>query len=162
MTRIGTGEIVGIGVDAVEVDRLRRMLVRRPALIDRLFTSGEQSYAARAGDPAERFASRFAAKEATMKVLGGGIGTFRFADIEVVRPDLGAPHLEVHGAAAEAAERAGIGGWHLSLTHTDRTAIAFVVADRGHSSLPSHPPGSATPGSATPGSATRRAGAPAT
>ncbi len=123
--------VLGIGVDAVEVDRLRRVLGRRPGLAARVFTEGERDYAGRAGDPAERLATRFAAKEATMKALGGGIGTFRFTDVEVVRLGRGAPSLALHGSAARAAARAGVARWNLSLTHTHRTAIAFVVASGG-------------------------------
>jgi holo-[acyl-carrier protein] synthase len=128
----GIGSVVGIGVDAVEVDRLRTVLGRRPGMARRLFTPGEQDYARRASDPTPRMATRFAAKEATMKALGIGLGSIRFDEVEVVRVGLDAPTLVLHGSAAERSRRAGVVRWHLSLTHTDSVAMAFVVAEGGH------------------------------
>jgi holo-[acyl-carrier protein] synthase len=124
----GTG-LIGIGVDAVEVTRLRRLLARRPSMAGRLFTDDELAYCHRATDPIPRLATRFAAKEATMKALGVGIGAFRFSEVEVVRVGLGPPALRLHRAAADLAERSGVSGWHLSLTHTEEMAMAFVVAE---------------------------------
>ncbi len=121
--------VVGVGVDAVDVDRFRRVLERRTHLADRLFTGAERAYADGASDPVPRMATRFAAKEATMKALGVGLGSFAFADAEVVRLGLDGPYLLLHGAAAELAHRAGVVRWHLSLTHTDRMAMAMVIAE---------------------------------
>jgi holo-[acyl-carrier protein] synthase len=125
---VGTG-LIGIGVDAVEVIRLRQLLARRPSMARRLFTEGELAYCNRATDPIPRFATRFAAKEATMKALGVGLGAFRFSEVEVVRVGLGPPSLLLHHAAADLAARSGVSGWHLSLTHTEEMAMAFVVAE---------------------------------
>ena len=125
---VGPG-LIGIGVDAVEVTRLRQLLARRPSMAGRLFTQGELAYCTRATDPIPRFATRFAAKEATMKALGVGLGAFRFSEVEVVRIGLGAPHLLLHDAAADLAARSGVSSWHLSLTHTEEMAMAFVVAE---------------------------------
>ena len=69
--------MLGIGVDAVDIDRFRGILSRRPHIAERLFTSGEQEYADRYSDPAPRLAARFAAKEAALKALGAGIGAAR-------------------------------------------------------------------------------------
>jgi len=121
--------VLGIGVDAVDVDRFRKVLSRRPHLSQRLFTSGEQEYAARAADPALRLAARFAAKEAALKALGVGLGAARFCDIEVIRSTDGAPLLSLHGEAALLASKAGITQWHLSLTHTSSVAVASAVAE---------------------------------
>ncbi|MGH9088903.1 MAG: holo-ACP synthase [Acidimicrobiales bacterium] len=118
--------VAGVGVDAVDVDRFRDVLGRRPAIADRLFTDGERADGR--GDP-ERLAVRFAAKEATMKALGRGIGSFGWRDVEVVRAASGAPSLRLTAAAAEVARRQGVARWHVSLTHTGRVAVALVVAE---------------------------------
>ena len=123
--------VVGVGIDAVDLDRFSRVLARRRHLADRLFTEGELAYARSASDPVPRLSTRFAAKEATMKCLGVGLGAFPFHDVEVVRSGLDAPRLVVRGRAAQLALRAGVTGWHLSLTHTDHVAMAVVVAS-GH------------------------------
>ncbi|MGA3148947.1 MAG: holo-ACP synthase [Acidimicrobiales bacterium] len=125
------GTVVGVGVDAVDIERFRRVLGRRTRLADRLFTGGEQAYAGAASDPVPRLSTRFAAKEATMKALGVGLGAFPFTDVEVVRHGLDAPCLVLHRSALELAGDAGVLRWHLSLTHTDQVAMAVVVAEGG-------------------------------
>ena len=76
-----------------------------------------------------RLAVRFGAKEAVMKALGVGLGSFAFRDVEVARDDdSGAPSLALHGAAAALAEARGVRAWQVSLTHTDSTAMAVVLA----------------------------------
>jgi holo-[acyl-carrier protein] synthase len=124
-----TGAVVGVGIDAVDIDRLRATLARRPTLARRLFTPTEREYAALVPDPVPRLATRFATKEAVLKALGLGLGAFGFHDVEVVRHGLDAPGLVLHAAAAEASRTAGVVRWHLSLTHTDLVALAVVVAD---------------------------------
>ena len=121
--------VTGVGIDAVEIDRFTRVLARRAGMAGRLFTPGELAYARSAAAPAPRLSTRFAAKEAAMKALGVGLGSFPFHDVEVVRDGLDAPRLVLHGAALALARRAGVTRWHLSLTHTARTAMALVVAE---------------------------------
>jgi holo-[acyl-carrier protein] synthase len=122
-------EIRGMGTDLVEIERFRLALQRRVSLPARLFTDGEQHYAYEHHDPVSRLAVRFGAKEATMKALGAGLGAFAFREVEVVRDDdSGAPALALHGAAAALAEARGVRAWHVSLTHTDTTAMAVVLA----------------------------------
>jgi holo-[acyl-carrier protein] synthase len=118
--------IGGVGVDAVDVARFGAALDRRPAIADRLFTAGEQRDGR--GD-VQRLAARFAAKEATMKALGGGIGSVGWRDVEVVRLESGEPSLRLSAAAASLAARRGVAHWHVSLTHTASVAIAMVVAE---------------------------------
>jgi len=120
--------VIGLGLDAVEIDRFRRVLARTPAIADRLFTDGERAYGARFADPAPRLAARFAAKEAVMKALGVGVGAFGFHDVEVVSAPSGAPSLALEGAAAALAEAQGVTAWRLSLTHTHTLAVAVAVA----------------------------------
>ncbi|PLS76030.1 MAG: holo-ACP synthase [Actinobacteria bacterium] len=119
--------VIGIGIDAVDIERFRRVLARTPALARRLFTDDERAYAARFADSAPRLAGRFAAKEATMKALGVGLGAFGFHDVEVVRDPSGAPSLTVRGAAAALAGEQGVTGFRVSITHTDLSAHAVVA-----------------------------------
>jgi holo-[acyl-carrier protein] synthase len=123
------GAVVGVGIDAVDIDRFRRVLGRRAHLAARVFTDGERAYARAAADPVPRMSTRFAAKEATMKALGVGLGAFPFADVEVVRIDLDAPTVVLHGSARALADGAGVVRWHLSLSHTEQVAMAVVVAE---------------------------------
>ena len=120
--------MIGLGVDLVDVDRFRRALARTPALTTRIFTPSERSYAETASDPTERYAVRFAAKEAVMKALGVGLGAIDWHDVEVRRASSGAPSLWVAGRAAALAEDAGIRCWLVSLSHTASTAEAVVIA----------------------------------
>jgi len=120
--------IRGLGTDLVEIERFRLALQRRTSLPDRLFTRSEQDYAYGQHDPVHSLAARFGAKEAVMKALGAGLGAFRFRDVEVVRDDTGAPALSLHGAAADLAAERGVRAWQLSMTHTDVTAMAVVLA----------------------------------
>jgi holo-[acyl-carrier protein] synthase len=136
------GSVVGIGVDAVDVARFRRILARRPGFAARYFTDTERADSGRSLDPAESLAARFAAKEAVMKALGVGIGGFALTDVEVCRAEgegagRGAPSLVLHGGAATLAGARQAGPLHLSLTHTHKVAIAFVVAERSPSCSPS-------------------------
>jgi holo-[acyl-carrier protein] synthase len=118
----------GLGIDVVDVERFRRAMQRRPRLAQRVFTDAERAYASLARDPAPRLAARFAAKEAVMKALGVGIGAMGMREIEVTRAESGAPDLVLAGRAAALALHRGVGGWRLSLTHTELVAIANVVA----------------------------------
>jgi holo-[acyl-carrier protein] synthase len=107
--------MIGVGVDAVEVDRFRQVLARRPGLAERLFTGGELDYARR--------------KEAVLKALGVGLGAARFRDIEVVRADSGRPALRLSGRALALASARQVRCWHISLTHTAVQAVAVVMAE---------------------------------
>jgi holo-[acyl-carrier protein] synthase len=132
---VGGSAIVGVGVDAVDVERLRGILTRRPGFAARYFTEAERADAGRSPDPTESLAARFAAKEAVMKALGTGLGGFPLTDVEVGRtegdgPTRNAPFLVLHRAAADLAEQRQAGRFHLSLSHTEHVAIAFVVAER--------------------------------
>jgi holo-[acyl-carrier protein] synthase len=122
------GPVIGVGVDAVDVERFRTALRRRPRLADRLFTVAERAEASRRRDPVPGLAARFAAKEAVMKSLAVGLGAFDFADVEIVRGPGGAPRLGVAGRAAELAAQRAVAGWHLSLTDTAAVAVAVAVA----------------------------------
>lgn len=119
--------VVSIGVDVVEIDRMRRITEGREGFVRRVFTDGESSYARLARDPGERFAARFAAKEATMKALGVGLGGVDFRDMAVVKASTGAPSLVVTGRAKARADQLGIERWLITLSHSDTIAIAVVA-----------------------------------
>jgi holo-[acyl-carrier protein] synthase len=121
--------MIGIGVDVVEIERFRRSLARTPTMRERLFTAAELAYVAPKADPVPSLAARFAAREAVMKSLGLGLGAFGFHDAWVERAPSGAPALVLTGRAAELADAAGVRRWHISLTHSDLVAVAYVVAE---------------------------------
>jgi holo-[acyl-carrier protein] synthase len=123
--------IVGIGVDEVEVARMAAVLERTPTFRRRSFTEPEADYCdAVPGLAAERFAVRFAAKEAVLKAMGLGIGACKWREIEVARdPESQKPWVVLHGAAVDLAKERGITTWHLSMSHTNVRATAFVVAE---------------------------------
>lgn len=123
--------VIGHGIDLIEVERIEDMLDRHGGrFMDRCFTVREQAYC-EAGGPrrAERYAARFAAKEAVLKALGTGLaGGISWTQIEVVRSDEGRPRLELREEAAQVAESAGVRSWLLSLTHIEKLSMASVLA----------------------------------
>ena len=121
--------VIGIGIDLVDIDRFRASLERTPSMRTRLFTAVELEYVAPKADPIPSLAARFAAREAVMKALGVGLGAFGFHDVWVERAASGVPSLVVTAAAADLASAAGVTTWHLSLTHSDHVAAAYVIAE---------------------------------
>lgn len=121
--------IVGLGVDITEVPRMREMIERRgqPAL-RRLFTPAEIAYCEEHRNKYERYAGRFAAKEAAMKALGTGWRHgVRWVDIEITRAASGKPSLELRGVAREFADRLGVKHIAITITHTEKLALAQVI-----------------------------------
>jgi len=120
--------IAGVGVDIVDIARLKAALARTPGLAERLFTEAEQVAVRARHTPADSLAGCFAAKEALAKVLGAPAG-LRWTDAEVLRSGNGRPFIAVRGTVADAARAAGIGVWHLSLSHDGGFCVAVVVAE---------------------------------
>ena len=120
--------MIGIGVDLCDVERMRSALDRTPTLRARVFTDEEQSYCDARRDPSERYAARFAAKEAVLKAMGLGIGACGWREIEVLRAESGAPSVVLHGRARELSDERGIHTWRLTMTHTHGLAEAIAVA----------------------------------
>jgi holo-[acyl-carrier protein] synthase len=116
-----------IGTDLADVAEIRNALVRQPSFAARVFTEAERAYCEIAKDPAERYAARFAAKEAVLKALGTGLAGAPLTDIEVRRAPEGRPLLHLAGRAAALAEAAGVRSWLISLTHTATQAHAMVA-----------------------------------
>jgi holo-[acyl-carrier protein] synthase len=109
--------ILGVGIDAVPVDRMRLALERSPRLAERVFTAGELAYASGRGRPVASLAARFAAKEACRKALRA---VLPWRSVEVTS-EAGAPSLRVDGRADLR--------FHVSLSHTDDLAVALVIAE---------------------------------
>ena len=123
--------ILGTGVDLAEVDRVQRSIERfGERFLNRVYTAGEIAYVQRKANKYERYAARFAAKEAGMKAIGTGWRRgVRFQDFEVANLPSGKPTLRLHGVAAEVAAKLGVKHISLSLTHTALQGMAFVILE---------------------------------
>jgi len=120
--------VVGLGVDIVEIERMRTALERRPRMKERLFSEEERWYCEHKTRPEIHYALRFAAKEAVLKALGSGFSGMRFRDVEVARDAKGRPYPILRGAAEARAAELGVTEAHLSLSFTHTTAVASAVA----------------------------------
>lgn len=127
-TVVTSGQVLGLGVDVVDIPRFRAVLARRPAVAARLFSPDELAYAATLANPAPTLAGRFGAKEAVMKALGVGIGALDWIDVSVNRQPGGSPELVVRGRAAQLAEDRGVAAWEVSISHTSTIASVTVLA----------------------------------
>lgn len=124
--------IVGTGIDIAEVERIAASLERfERRFIERIFTAEEIRYCESKANKAERYAARFAAKEAGMKAIGTGWNHgVRWKDIEVQRLPGGRPTVVFHGRASEFFSKLGAQRAHLSLTHTKGVAMAVVLLEQ--------------------------------
>src|ERR1700733_3293593 len=123
--------IVGTGIDIAEVPRIRQSIERfGQRFLQRIYTPGEMRYCDSKANRYERYAARFAAKEAAMKALGTGWNHgVRWCDCVVVRLPGGRPTIAFHGKAAELATRLGAKNVALSISHTTEQAIAQVILE---------------------------------
>jgi holo-[acyl-carrier protein] synthase len=120
--------MLSTGVDIIEIKRIAAVLERyADRFLHRIYTPGELEYCR--GRPS-KLASRFAAKEATMKALGTGVRGVGWRDIEVVRAPSGAPSILLHGRARNRAERLGVVEISVSMSDSRDNAVAFVVTRR--------------------------------
>ena len=119
-----------VGVDLIEIERVRRALERYPRFRERCFTETERAYCDSRPNPAQSYAGRFAGKEAVGKALGFGVArAFAWRDIEIAgRPK---PSVHLSGRVAAWAERVGAGSIDLSMTHSRELANAVAVVDDG-------------------------------
>lgn len=119
--------IVGIGVDLIEIDRIRKAAGRQSFLV-RCFTDTEiKMYS----ENVRMLSGNFAVKEAVSKAFGTGFRNFEPKDIEVLRNELGKPYVNLYGNAKLMAEELFINDIHVSITNTEKYAQAFVIAERG-------------------------------
>ena len=120
--------IYGIGVDQVDLNRVRKLLNKSKTKFEkRCFTQNELIYANRFDDPAKRLGARFAAKEAVMKSLGKGWRQLSWKEIEISGG--GKPEVILHGKAKELASELNIDNVHVSLSHEEDKAIAFTISE---------------------------------
>jgi holo-[acyl-carrier protein] synthase len=119
---------VTVGVDLIEIPRIRRALERYPSFRERCFTDAERAYCESRPNPAQHYAARFAGKEAVGKAIGFGVArAFAWRDVEIAgRPK---PQVRLSGRVAAWAERVGAGSLDLSMTHSRELAAAVCVAD---------------------------------
>jgi holo-[acyl-carrier protein] synthase len=124
--------IISIGIDIIEVARIREVLLRTPRFAERVFTRAERDYCdSRGAVAAQHYAARFAAKEAALKALQTGWrGGISWQDVEVSARESGAPYLIFTGHVLTVFEKFGATATHLSLSHTSEHAIAQVVLER--------------------------------
>ena len=114
------------GVDIIEIPRIQAALVRHgERFLERVFTPAE---VAECRGRADALAARFAAKEATTKALGTGIGPVSWREVETLHKRSGEPYLILHGRAQQVADFLGLTTWAVSLSHSRDNAIAVVVA----------------------------------
>ncbi|HTP70005.1 MAG TPA: holo-ACP synthase [Dongiaceae bacterium] len=121
--------IVGMGIDVAEVKRIREVFESQgERFVRRVYTEAEAAYCEQFKNKYERYAGRFAAKEAAMKALGTGWSRgVRWVDVEVVRQRGGRPILQLHGEARKIADRLGVKHISMSITHTAEQAFAQVI-----------------------------------
>lgn len=123
---------VGLGVDIVEIERMRRVLTRTPSFARRVFSEAERAYCDAKANPEVHYATRFAAKEAVVKALGTGFSEgIGVRDIEVRRTTKGRPYVVLTGRAREVARDQGVREMPLSLsfTHTEAVACAMAITE---------------------------------
>jgi holo-[acyl-carrier protein] synthase len=120
------GGVLRCGIDSIDIQRIEDGIARLgERFLNRFFTAAERADCL---DKPHRLAARIAAKEAVGKALGTGIGDVSWKEIEITNDPRGRPILTLHGAAAKLAADMGLIEWDVSLTHTDTTASAVVVA----------------------------------
>ncbi len=120
---------VGLGIDLVDIARMKRILERTPSFAAKVFSEAERAYCDARANPEAHYATRFAVKEAVVKALGTGFTQgITVRDIEVVRNAKGAPRVALHGRAAEIAREQGVLSLPISLSFTHEEAVACAMA----------------------------------
>ncbi len=120
--------IKGNGVDIVEIERFKKIIIEKPKFLKRFFTDDENLMFKNKQMKAETIAGNFAAKEAVSKAFGTGVRGFNLLDIEVLRDELGHPFVNLYNGAQRVATEKGIETLMVSISHSNENAIAFVIA----------------------------------
>lgn len=124
--------IVGVGLDNVQTKRMQEVLLKWADRVeDRVFTEEELAYSRTKGEPHFHLAARFAGKEAFFKALGKGLSEgMSWTNVNILNDELGKPYITLRGRARELADSMEVKVIHLSLTHTDESAIAVVILEK--------------------------------
>ncbi|MFB3844907.1 MAG: holo-ACP synthase [Candidatus Cloacimonadaceae bacterium] len=123
--------IAGIGIDIIDINRIRRVLANNPSFREKVFSAAEIAYCEAKANPSLSYAVRFAAKEAFMKALGSGWNQdVRWVEIETLNLESGAPELRISGITAETLARKQISRIHVSLSHEKDYAVANVILEQ--------------------------------
>ncbi len=120
--------IKGIGIDIVEIDRIKQAVAKNNRFIDRIFTAGEKEAFEKRNYSSQTIAGYFAAKEAVSKALGTGISNMRWKDIEILKDSLGKPYVKLHNNAKNLAYSMNIDEVFVSISHSRENAVAQAVA----------------------------------
>lgn len=123
--------ISGLGIDIIEVERIKRAVEKNERFLTRNFTKNEIEYFHKKADNYTSIAGNFAAKEAVSKAIGTGFRGFNFCDIEILRDELGAPVVNIYAGAQMKAKELGIAGFMISISHTHEYAVANCIAIKG-------------------------------
>ena len=121
--------IIGVGIDIVEIRRIKSAMEGNERFLEKIFTSGELEYLRSRNLRPEYVAGRFAAKEAVSKALGTGFRGFDFKDIEIDRTTLGKPLVILKGKAKLIAKKEGQYNIHLSISHGEDSAVAYAILE---------------------------------
>ncbi|HTF16995.1 MAG TPA: holo-ACP synthase [Chryseolinea sp.] len=123
--------IVGIGIDMIEVDRVREKIDRNAAFREAVFSADEIAWCERQTNKAENYAARFAAKEAFLKATGRGLALgYELANIEIINDSWGRPLMRLAGVYLEEASKSNWNRIHVSLSHLKQTACAVVIIEQ--------------------------------
>jgi holo-[acyl-carrier protein] synthase len=121
-------EILGIGIDLVEIGRMEKAIARHEEFVSRVFSPRERELCEDYARPARRYAACFAAKEAASKALGTGVMGFTWQEVEMLRDDKGQPYLALSGRAQELASSKGVDEILISVSHSRGLAVAVAQA----------------------------------
>lgn len=121
-------DILGIGIDLVEIARIERAMARHENFVSRIFSARERERCEDCPRPARRYAASFAAKEAASKALGTGVRGFALPEVEMLEDENGRPILALSGKAEETANRRGVAEIIISVSHTGDVAVAVAQA----------------------------------
>ncbi len=121
--------IYGIGTDIIEIDRIRKAILRNPRFIERLFTQAEMEYYEKRNMNVQSIAGGFSAKEAVFKALGTGLSSFRWKDVEILRCSAGKPVVRFNAKVKQYVDENNIGDIHVTISHCKDFATATAIAE---------------------------------